>query len=56
MAMDLGRYGIWQRAGQLVPELAGAVEALGFGTIWIAAPLPGISPSPSRCSTPPTTS
>src|SRR3954453_3987996 len=41
MAMDLGRYGIWQRAGQLDPELAGAVESLGFGTIWIGGSPPG---------------
>ena len=41
MAMDLGRYGIWQRAGQLDPELARAVESLGFGTIWIGGSPPG---------------
>jgi probable F420-dependent oxidoreductase len=41
MAMDLGRYGIWQRAGQLDPELARAIESLGFGTIWIGGSPPG---------------
>ncbi|WP_433786413.1 LLM class F420-dependent oxidoreductase [Actinomycetospora sp. CA-101289] len=41
MTMDLGRYGIWQRAGQLDPELARAVESLGFGTIWIGGSPPG---------------
>ncbi len=41
MAMDLGRYGIWQRASELDPELAGAVESLGFGTIWIGGSPPG---------------
>ena len=41
MAMDLGRYGIWQGAWQLDPELAGAVESLGFGTIWIGGSPPG---------------
>ncbi len=41
MAMDLGRYGIWQAARQLDPELAGAIESLGFGTIWIGGSPPG---------------
>jgi probable F420-dependent oxidoreductase len=41
MSMDLGRYGIWQGAWQLDPELARAVESLGFGTIWIGGSPPG---------------
>lgn len=41
MAMDLGRYGIWQGARQLDPELARGIESLGFGTIWIGGSPPG---------------
>jgi probable F420-dependent oxidoreductase len=41
VTMELGRYGIWQRAGQLDAELAGVIESLGFGTIWIGGSPPG---------------
>lgn len=32
---DLGRIGFWRGATLLTPELAAAVERLGYGTIWI---------------------
>ncbi|WP_306232263.1 TIGR03620 family F420-dependent LLM class oxidoreductase [Agrococcus beijingensis] len=32
---DLGRLGFWRGGGLLTPELAGTVERLGYGTIWI---------------------
>ncbi len=33
--MELGRYGIWQHAGLLTPDLAREIESLGFGAIWL---------------------
>jgi probable F420-dependent oxidoreductase len=35
MTVELSRYGIWRRAGELSPELAADVEQLGYGAIWI---------------------
>ncbi|GAA2862023.1 LLM class F420-dependent oxidoreductase [Pseudonocardia halophobica] len=40
MAVDLGRYGIWQLAGMLTPGLATEIERLGYGTIWIGGSPP----------------
>ncbi|MCH1883892.1 LLM class F420-dependent oxidoreductase [Agrococcus sp. ARC_14] len=34
-APALGRVGFWRGGGLLTPELAAAVERLGYGTIWI---------------------
>ncbi len=39
--MELGRYGIWARAGLLTPELAREIESLGFGAIWLGGSPPG---------------
>lgn len=41
MTIDLGRFGIWARANALNPDLAGAVEGLGYGAIWIGGSPPG---------------
>lgn len=35
MAVDLGKIGIWHLATGWNPELAAAVEKLGFGAIWV---------------------
>ena len=31
----LGRIGLWRSGALLTPELAAAVEQLGYGTVWI---------------------
>lgn len=31
----LGRFGVWRTASQVTPELAAALEELGFGTLWL---------------------
>ncbi|MEU6645958.1 LLM class F420-dependent oxidoreductase [Saccharomonospora sp. NPDC046836] len=41
MTVNLGKYGIWQRAGRLNAELARELEELGYGTIWIGSSPPG---------------
>jgi probable F420-dependent oxidoreductase len=41
MAVDVGRYGIWQRRWDLGPEFAAEAEALGYGAIWIGGSPPG---------------
>ncbi len=33
--MDVGRFGIWQRAGDVSPDTAGVIESLGFATLWV---------------------
>lgn len=33
--MDLGRFGIWQRAADASPDTAQLIEALGFGALWV---------------------
>ncbi len=33
--MDIGRFGIWQRVGDVSPETARLVESLGFGALWV---------------------
>lgn len=38
--MDLGRYGIWGRTEELDPDLAGDLEELGYGAIWIGGSPP----------------
>lgn len=35
MNIELGTFGIWQRAGDVRPETAAEIEALGFGALWI---------------------
>jgi hypothetical protein len=33
----LGRFGVWRTAGQVTPDLAAALEELGFGTLWLGS-------------------
>ncbi|MCW0215335.1 MAG: LLM class F420-dependent oxidoreductase [Pseudonocardia sp.] len=40
MAVAPGRYGIWAGGAQLTPELAAAIEQLGYGAIWIGGSPP----------------
>jgi probable F420-dependent oxidoreductase len=35
MVPQLGRYGVWRRDVDLSPELAAALEHLGYGTVWV---------------------
>lgn len=37
---EFGRFGFWRRGAHLTPELAGAVERLGYGTVWIGGSPP----------------
>jgi probable F420-dependent oxidoreductase len=32
---DLGAYGVWARANEITPELAGRCEEWGYGAIWV---------------------
>ncbi|MGH3399530.1 MAG: LLM class F420-dependent oxidoreductase [Streptosporangiaceae bacterium] len=41
LADRLGRFGVWRSAGMLTPELAGLLEELGFGTLWVGGSPPG---------------
>ena len=34
---ELGRYGIWRSASLVTPELAAAIERLGFGVLWLGS-------------------
>ncbi len=40
LAPALGRFGLWRRGAHLTPELAGAVERLGYGTLWVGGSSP----------------
>ena len=35
MSIELGRIGIWRHPSGLTPEVVAAVEALGYGAIWV---------------------
>ncbi len=35
MIIDLGRVGVWLRAGQVTPQFAGEMEMLGYGAVWL---------------------
>ncbi len=35
LAGRLGKFGIWRAAAQATPELAAAIERLGYGTLWL---------------------
>ncbi len=35
MMIDLGRVGVWLRAGQVTPQFAGEMEMLGYGAVWL---------------------
>lgn len=37
MVDGLGRYGVWRRESLVSPELARALERLGFGAVWLGA-------------------
>ncbi len=37
MVDGLGRYGVWRRESLVSPELARALEQLGFGAVWLGA-------------------
>jgi probable F420-dependent oxidoreductase len=40
MTVELGRYGFWRRQAGFTPALARAVEALGFGALWVGGSPP----------------
>ncbi|MGI5130401.1 LLM class F420-dependent oxidoreductase [Pseudonocardia sp. CA-107938] len=44
----LGRYGIWQSAADLTPEVAQEIERAGFGTVWIGSSPPADLDLPER--------
>jgi probable F420-dependent oxidoreductase len=35
MSIELGHYGIWQRAPDTTPQHARAIERMGFGALWV---------------------
>src|SRR5437763_6805176 len=35
MSTALGTIGIWQVSGRVTPQLAGGVERLGYGAVWL---------------------
>ncbi len=37
MVDQLGRYGVWQGESRVTPDLAGELERLGFGTLWLGS-------------------
>ncbi|HXV71609.1 MAG TPA: TIGR03620 family F420-dependent LLM class oxidoreductase [Acidimicrobiia bacterium] len=41
MTIELGRFGIWQRASDVTPETAFEIERLGYGALWIGGSPPG---------------
>src|SRR6266849_1326284 len=41
MSIELGKVGIWRHASGLGPEVVAAVEALGYGAIWVGGSPPG---------------
>lgn len=41
MRIELGQYGVWQRASDVSPEVAEEVEQLGYGALWIGGSPPG---------------
>lgn len=40
-AIDIGRFGIWRRVGEIDEEMAREAESLGYGAIWIGGSPPG---------------
>jgi probable F420-dependent oxidoreductase len=38
--LELGRFGVWRRRGELSPDQAREAEALGYGAIWIGGSPP----------------
>jgi probable F420-dependent oxidoreductase len=41
MGIDLGTFGVWLGSGQLTPQVATELAALGYGAIWIGGSPPG---------------
>lgn len=41
MKIELGKFGIWQRAGDVSPSTAVEIESLGYGALWIGGSPPG---------------
>jgi probable F420-dependent oxidoreductase len=41
MRVQLGDFGVWRMARAMTPDLATAIEGLGFGAIWIGGSPPG---------------
>lgn len=41
MSIDIGRFGIWKRAAEVTPDLARAVEEVGYGALWVGGSPPG---------------
>lgn len=41
MTVDLGRIGVWLRRDHVTPRLAGQIESLGYGALWIGGSPPG---------------
>lgn len=41
MSIEIGRYGIWQRASDVTPQTALEIEELGYGALWIGGSPPG---------------
>lgn len=41
MGITLGTFGVWHRFRDLTPDLAAAVEELGYGAIWVGGSPPG---------------
>lgn len=41
MSIELGQYGIWQRASDVTAEGASQLEELGYGALWIGGSPPG---------------
>lgn len=35
MSIELGQYGVWQRASDVTPDTAAEVEQLGYGALWV---------------------
>src|SRR5882757_3696066 len=38
MTVQLGKFGIWQPSALTTPNMAAAIEQLGFPTLWVAGP------------------
>lgn len=41
MSIDLGTYGVWKPLRAADPKMAAAVEAMGYGALWIGGSPPG---------------
>jgi probable F420-dependent oxidoreductase len=41
MTIDLGRFGVWRRVGEISNDMAAEAEELGYGAIWVGGSPPG---------------